>query len=237
MEDLIFSTLVGIMTTVGMSLVMYQPKPKAPKVVTTTIKTETITIAPTVINSSVIDEEVECDLWNTASSEVANRQVGACAIAVAEINEPVAEIEADETAEIETTEIDETILIVEPVEEIAELIEADETVAVVEPIEVETTSLTLVNNDVDLDKLPLTICKKIAGKITKLNPELKISQSVNGENKPVSQLRAEIKNRVAKEPEIVMAIIQNVLTSESKPSTKTSTKKPTTKTRSLKAVS
>ena len=194
MEDLIFSTLVGIMTTVGMSLVMYQPKPKAPKAVTTTIKTETVKIAPTVINNPVINEEVECDLWDTAE----------VTIAIAEI-EPVETIEADETAEI------------------------DKAIAVVE------TTLTLVSNDIDLDKLPVTICKKVAGKLTKLNPELKISQSVNGASKPVSQLRAEIKNKVAKEPEMVMAIIKDAIASESKPSTK----KPTTKTtkRNLKAVS
>ncbi|MGB3204208.1 MAG: hypothetical protein WBB28_04405 [Crinalium sp.] len=223
MEDLIFSTLVGIMTTVGMSLVMYQPKPKAPKAVTTTVKTETVTIAPpTIVNT--VNEEVECDLWD--ATEVA--------ITIAEI-EPVETIEADGTAEIETAEIDETILIVEPVEETAELIENDETAKIDEAIAVVETTLTLVSNDIDLDKLPVTICKKVAGKLTKLNPELKISQSVNGASKPVSQLRAEIKNRVAKEPEMVMGIIKDAIASESKPSTK----KPTTKTtkRNLKAVS
>lgn len=210
MEDLIFSTLVGIMTTVGMCLVMYQPKPKA---VTTTIKTETVTIAPTVISSPVIDEAVECDLWDTTSeSEVA--------IAIA-IDEPVAEIA-------------EPITVVEPVAVVNEPIKADEIVEIDEPIE--TTTLTLVNNEIEIDKLPLTICKKIAGKLTKQFPDMKISQTVNGTNKPVSQLRSEIKNRVAKEPEMVMAVIEDVLASESKPNSKTSTKKPA-KTRSLKAVS
>jgi hypothetical protein len=217
MTDLIFSTLVGFATYSLLSWLIYQPKPK------TNTTTKAVTIAPTIVNAVDEEVEVECDLWDTAE----------VAIAIAEI-EPVETIEADETAKIDETivsiEATEATEVVEVVEPIA-VVEADETVETVAVFE---TTLTLVNNYIDLDKLPVGICKKVAGKLSKKAPELRISQTVNGTSKPVSQLRSEIKNRVSKEPEMVMAIIQEVMVLQQP---KPSTKKPTTKARSLKAVS
>jgi hypothetical protein len=61
--------------------------------------------------------------------------------------------------------------------------------------------------NIDIDKLPITVARKIASRLSKSHPELRISQKVNGKDKPVSQLRAEIKNRLVKAPEIVNPIL------------------------------
>lgn len=60
---------------------------------------------------------------------------------------------------------------------------------------------------INLSKLPLRVCRKIASKLTALSESLAISQKVNGKDKPVSQLRAEIKNRLVKDPTTVTEVI------------------------------
>ena len=60
---------------------------------------------------------------------------------------------------------------------------------------------------INLSKLPLRVCRKIASKLTALSESLAITQKVNGKDKPVSQLRAEIKNRLVKDPTTVTEVI------------------------------
>jgi hypothetical protein len=62
-------------------------------------------------------------------------------------------------------------------------------------------------DDIDLKKLPLRVCRKIASRLTALNESLAINQKVNQKDKPVSQLRVEIKNRLAKDPTVVAPLI------------------------------
>jgi hypothetical protein len=68
-------------------------------------------------------------------------------------------------------------------------------------------------DDIDLNKLPLRVCRKIASRLTALNELLAISQKVNQKDKPVSQLRAEIKNRLAKDPTSVAPLIVELASS------------------------
>lgn len=60
---------------------------------------------------------------------------------------------------------------------------------------------------INISKLPLRVCRKIASELTTLSEALAISQKVNKKDKPVSQLRAEIKNRLSKDPATVAPVI------------------------------
>ena len=61
---------------------------------------------------------------------------------------------------------------------------------------------------IDLNKLSIRACRAIASQLTELDKErLGISQKVNGADKPTSQLVAEVKNRLMKDPTAVAPII------------------------------
>jgi hypothetical protein len=61
---------------------------------------------------------------------------------------------------------------------------------------------------IDLNQLSLRACREIAGALTKIDPEhLGISQKVNKKDKPLSQLIAEVKNRLKKDPVRVAPVI------------------------------
>lgn len=62
-------------------------------------------------------------------------------------------------------------------------------------------------DSINIGKLPLRVCRKIASELTSLSKSLAISQKVNGKDKPVSQLRAEIKNCLVKDPTTVTEVI------------------------------
>lgn len=61
---------------------------------------------------------------------------------------------------------------------------------------------------IDLSKLSLRSCRAISGKLSDIDSyRLGISQKVNGKDKPVSQLVAEVKNRLKKDPAAVAPVI------------------------------
>ena len=61
---------------------------------------------------------------------------------------------------------------------------------------------------IDLSKLSLRACRAISGKLSDIDSyRLGISQKVNGKDKPVSQLVAEVKNRLKKDPAAVAPVI------------------------------
>jgi hypothetical protein len=61
---------------------------------------------------------------------------------------------------------------------------------------------------IDLSKLSLRACRAIAGKLSEIDKDhLGISQKVNGADKPASQLVAEVKNRLKKDPATVAPVI------------------------------
>jgi hypothetical protein len=68
--------------------------------------------------------------------------------------------------------------------------------------------IALLEASIDLNKLSIRACRAIAGQLTQLDKErLGISQKVNGEDKPTSQLVAEVKHRLKKDPTTVAPVI------------------------------
>ena len=69
-------------------------------------------------------------------------------------------------------------------------------------------SLFILEKTININKLSLRACRAIASKLTEIDSYcLGISQKVNGKDKPVSQLVAEVKNRLKKDPATVDPVI------------------------------
>ena len=70
---------------------------------------------------------------------------------------------------------------------------------------------------IDFSKLNLAACRKIAGELSKKDKNrLGISQKVNGQNKPVEQLRQEIKSRWRHHQSEVELIVRSHCNSQAK---------------------
>jgi hypothetical protein len=69
-------------------------------------------------------------------------------------------------------------------------------------------SLEELEKTINLNKLSLRACRNIAGRLTQIDSyRLGISQKVNGADKPASQLVAEVKSRLKKDPATVAPVI------------------------------
>ena len=114
-------------------------------------------------------------------------------------NEPIAINEAQETDQEQETA---------PARIQDEELEADRREAPIEESAPSHDPLYELEKTLDLNKLSLRACRNIAGHLTQIDSyRLGISQKVNGADKPASQLVAEVKNRLKKDPATVAPVI------------------------------
>ena len=82
----------------------------------------------------------------------------------------------------------------------------------VEALEPESISLTVeLPTSINLDKLPILTCRRIAGSLSKISEELAIAQKANGTDQRVEFLRAQIKKRLEQAPEVVVPVITDAV--------------------------